>query len=148
MSLKNKVLGTMIAAGLTMGTTDCNFKLPTNFQPEFAFKRFIEELPYKADVFDCTQKAILYNQKLHQNGYNSRIVIGRVRTHDKSRHAWVEVQNPCDEQWYLIDPTWKSNTDGFRVDRYMNWNVEEVCEGTIMNEYQLYKACKPCWRMD
>lgn len=96
---------------------------PTTWVPCPDRVRQIEQLPYVAGEFDCSNKAALLLDYYHRKGFAAKmLIIWEGRRHNsryqfapvttRITHAIVVVQNPATGQWHEIDPTRGRNTDG------------------------------------
>ena len=83
------------------------------YWPEFKKSREIRAIN-DLDA-NCLDMSTEYYNHLKSKGYNAKIECGRIPGYI-DKHCWVEVKNPDDGKWYLIDLAF--DTGGFEVKHY------------------------------
>jgi hypothetical protein len=125
-SLRKSALTKLVTIGLISALTSCasisSIYAPMYIPHEKELRR-IEDLLYIEGKFNCVDKAVIYADYVNENGGNAKVVSGHDPKGKKGlNHAWVEVQNPEDGKWYIIDPTnksWKKDREeGFDTSHY------------------------------
>ena len=135
----------LLLAGIILALSSC----ATIYIPHKEELRRIENLPYEKGVFDCKHKAVMYADYVTEKGLKARVISGEVGVgFNKSNHAWVEVKNPKDNKWYIIDPTDNSEDaeEGFDTSQYFSKtpryiygdgvSVEDIIKHKNVGEYK------------
>ena len=53
---------------------------------------------------DCIDRAVIIRQKLIEQGYEARLILGILKEGSQTRgHAWIEYKNKKSSKWIRID---------------------------------------------